>query len=317
MKAVVYRRYGSPDELAIEDRPVPMPGPREILVRVRAVGLNGSDWEGLTGEPLYARIWGLLRPSRQVLGSDIAGVVEGVGSQVVDFAPGDEVYGDTLGKFGGFAEFACAPAKLWRRKPPALSFEQAAALPQGGLIAFQSLQRARVGSGSSVLINGAGGSAGSYAVLIAKSLGARVTAVDAAAKLDFVSGLGADRVIDYREIDFASENERYDFILDLVATRSVFQVRGALNPGGIYSFAGGRMSSLLQTVLLGPLVSTGGRRLGVLALAQNLHLEELADWVASGRIQPAIDRTFPLDQVPTALRYMGEGHARGKVLIAV
>jgi len=318
MKAVVYREYGPPEVLSLQDLPIPEPKAGELRVEVECVSLNGSDWEILRGKPLYSRFWGLRRPAYPVLGSDIAGRVDAVGTEVSGFAVGDEVYGDTLGAFGGFAEYACAPAKMWRRRPPELGAERACTLPQGGLLALQSLRNGnRVGAGSSVLVNGAGGSAGSFAVQIAKSLGASVTAVDNAEKADYLRSLGADHVIDYAAEDFTKTGTRYDFILDLIASRSVLDVRRALAPGGAYYLVGGSMNALLQALALGPLVATQGRHIGVLAHEPNKYLEDLAALVVPGKVTPVIARRFPLEEVADALRYHGGGHARGKVVIDV
>ncbi len=318
MRAVVYDRYGPPEvlELAELERPVPARG--EVLVRVESVSLNLSDWESLTGSPLYVRVFGIWRPRHRILGSDIAGCVEAVGPGVTELAPGDEVFGDALGTFGGFAEYACVPARVLMKKPAELSFDTVAAVPQAGIIALQGLRVAgELRPGQRVLINGAGGGSGMFAIQIAKRLGAEVTAVDSAEKLEHMQALGADHVVDYRRVDFTQTGERYDLVLDLVGTRSVFAHRRALRPGGTYAMVGGTMSALFQTLLLGPVVGRlSGTRICLLA-AESRHedLGTLLEWLKSGAVQVTFDRRFPLAQAADAVRYVGEGHSRGKVLV--
>jgi NADPH:quinone reductase-like Zn-dependent oxidoreductase len=225
MRAVVYDRYGPPDVLRIENVPKPSPGAGQVLVKVAATSVNLSDWETLRGSPLYSRIGGLRSPARRILGSDIAGWVDAVGPTVTRFRPGDEVYGDNLMLKGGFAEYAIAPESALAHKPPALTFAEASAIPQAGVIARQGTDGAT--AGQRVLINGAGGGSGSFAIQLAKRLGAEVTGVDNADKLDFMRSVGADKVIDYRSEDFTRSGP-YDLILDLVAHRSVLAVTDAL-----------------------------------------------------------------------------------------
>ena len=228
MKAVVYERYGAPDVLRVEDVPIPAPATGQVRVKVAATSVNLSDWEGLRGSPAYARIGGLRLPAHRTLGSDIAGVVDEVGEGVTRFRPGDEVYGDNLAMMGGFAEYALAPESTLALKPVQLTFAEASTIPQAGAIALQGMQS--VVGGSRVLINGAGGGSGSFAIQLAKRLGAHVTGVDNATKQDFMRMVGADEVVDYRLDDFTRTAQPYDFILDLVAHRSVFALRRALAP---------------------------------------------------------------------------------------
>jgi NADPH:quinone reductase-like Zn-dependent oxidoreductase len=235
MRAVVYDRYGSTDSLRVEDVPTPSPAPKQVLVRVAATSINLSDWETLRGAPLYSRIGGLRRPARRTLGSDIAGRVEGVGSEVSRFRAGDEVYGDNLDLKGGFAEFAVAPESTLAHKPKRLTFAEASTIPQAGAIALQGT--APAGEGRRILINGAGGGSGSFAIQLAKRAGAHVTGVDNAGKLDFMRSLGADEVIDYRRRDFTRTGERYDLVLDLVASRSPLACGRALARGGTGAWA--------------------------------------------------------------------------------
>ncbi|MEZ5408018.1 MAG: NAD(P)-dependent alcohol dehydrogenase [Acidimicrobiales bacterium] len=313
----MYDRHGGPEVLRLDDVPTPSPAAGQVLVRVASTSVNLSDWEGLRGSPLYARTGGLRAPSRRVLGSDIAGRVESVGAGVSRFRPGDEVYGDNLGLKGGFAEYAVAPESALALKPAGLTFAQASTIPQAGAIAQQGTSGA--GAGQRVLINGAGGGSGAFAIQLAKRAGARVTAVDNARKLDFMRSLGADRVIDYGREDFTRSDEPYDLVLDLVADRSVFAYRRALERHGRYRCVGGSVSALLRIALLGPIVGRPtGRRIGVLAVKQGpTYFEPLADLCASRAVSIHIDRSFRLDDVPAALAHVGEGRALGKVVIDV
>jgi NADPH:quinone reductase-like Zn-dependent oxidoreductase len=249
MKAVVYERYGGPDVLRVEDVPTPSPAAGQVLVKIAATSINLSDWEGLRGSPFYARLGGLRAPRRPTLGSDIAGLVEAVGHGVTRFQPSDEVYGDNLQLMGGFAQYAVAPESTLALKPVELTFAEASTIPQAGPIALQGTAGAAMGL--RVLINGAGGGSGSFAIQQAKRLGAHVTGVDNADKLEFMRTLGADEVIDYRRDDFTGSHEPYDLILDLVANRSVFAYRRALAPGGRYRCVGGPVRALLQVLTIG------------------------------------------------------------------
>ncbi len=317
MKAVVYDRYGPPETLRIEAVPRPSPGPGEVLVEVVAVSVNLSDWECLRGSPLYARIGGLRRPARPTLGSDIAGRVAAVGPGVTRFAVGDEVYGDNLDLKGGFAEHAVAPESALAPKPSGLTFSEASTIPQAGPIALQGTALAR--PGSRVLINGAGGGSGSFAIQLAKRAGAHVTGVDNAGKLDFMRARGADEVIDYATEDFTRGGRRYDLVLDLVAYRSVFAYRRALAPGGRYLCVGGTVRTLLRVLTMGTIAGRlTGRRIGVLVVKLGPeHFGPLADLCLAGDVEIDIDRTFGLEDVPEALRVVGEGRALGKVVIEV
>ncbi|MFD0518672.1 NAD(P)-dependent alcohol dehydrogenase [Paractinoplanes durhamensis] len=316
MRAVVYDRYGPPSVLRIADLPTPTPVAGQVLVRVAATSINLSDWETLVGTPLYSRIGGLRRPARRTLGSDIAGHVEAVGPAVTRFRPGDQVYGDNLQFKGGFAEYAIAPETVLAVKPAALTFTQASTIPQAGAIARQGI--AGIEAGQRLLINGAGGGSGAFAIQLAKRAGAHVTGVDNAGKLDFMRALGADQVIDYRRADFTRQGP-YDLVLDLVAHRSVFAYRRALAPGGRYRCVGGSVSTLLRVLTVGALAGlVTGRRLGVLAVREGpAHFEPIAALCASGDLDIHIDRTFTLDEVPAALTHVGEGRALGKVVVEV
>ena len=320
MKAIVYTRYGSPDVLQLQEVPRPTPTDDEVLIKLHAVSLNRSDWEGLIGKPLYARIGGLRRPRRPILGSDIAGRVAMVGKNVTQWQPGDEVYGDILWRLGGFAEYVCAPAKLLLRKPAGLTFEEVATIPQAGVIALHALRdQGRVQAGQQVLINGAGGGGGLFAIQLAKAYGAEVTGVDNSGKLDFMRSLGADHVIDYTRKDYTRNGRQYDMILDLVAHRSAFDYARAVRRGGRYYAVGGAVATMFQIFLLGPLIKRAtGKHINYLVVRPNLKdLAYVAELCAAGKIVPVIDRRFPLEQVPDALRYLGEGCARGKIVITM
>lgn len=316
MKAVVYDRYGPPDLLRVEEVPVPSPGANQVLVEVVATAINLSDWECLRGTPLYARIGGLRSPKRRTLGSDIAGRVAAVGDAVTRFGVGDEVYGDNLQLKGGFAECTVAPASALAHKPEGLTFAAAATLPQAGAIALQGT--AGASAGQRVLINGAGGGSGAFAIQLAKRAGAHVTGVDNAGKLAFMRSVGADVVGDYRRQDF-SDFPPFDRILDLAATRSPFACRRALAPGGRYQCVGGAVHTLLPIVTIGAVVGRATRRrVGMLAVKQGpAHFEPLADLCLADDVQIHIDRTFSLDEVPQALTYVGEGRPLGKVVVVM
>jgi NADPH:quinone reductase-like Zn-dependent oxidoreductase len=320
MKAIVYTEYGSPDVLQLKEVAKPAPADNEVLVKIQAVSINGSDRESLIGKPLYARFGGLRKPGNPILGSDIAGRIEIAGKNTSEFQPGDEVFGEIPGYHGGFAEYACVPEKNLIRKPASLTFEQAAALPQGGVIALRGIRdQGQVQPGQKVLINGAGGSAGVFAVQLAKLHGAEVTGVDNAGKLDFLRSLGADHVIDYTREDFTKNGKQYDLILDVIAYRSVFAYRRALKPNGTYFVAGGSVATLFQILFLGPWIKrTTSKNIRILMVPQNRNdLAAITQLCETGKIVPVIDRRYPLVEVPEAMRYVGEGHAKGKVVIVV
>ena len=314
VKAVVYDRYGLPDVLHVEDVAVPIPAAGQMRMRVAATSINLSDWECLRGRPAYARIGGLRFPARRTLGSDIAGVVDDVGAGVTRFRPGDEVYGDNLALKGGFAEYAIVAESAMAHKPSQLTFAEASTIPQAGAIARQGTQRAVVST--RVLINGAGGGSGSFAIQIAKRLGAHVTGVDNAAKQDFMLSVGADDVIDYNREDFTT-TQPYELILDLVAHRSVFAYRRALAPGGKYQCVGGSVRALLRVLTVGSVIGRlTGRSMGVLAVKEGpAHFEPVADLCVTGEVRIHIDSRFSLDEVPAALARVGEGRALGKVVV--
>ncbi|MDG4824532.1 NAD(P)-dependent alcohol dehydrogenase [Asanoa sp. WMMD1127] len=313
MKAWVYDEYGPPEVLRLADVPRPEPRADEVLVKLHAVGVNASDWETLVGRPLYSRVGGLRRPRIPTLGSDVAGRVEAVGPDVTRLAVGDEVFGDNLERKGGFAEYAVAREKVLAVKPPELSFADAAALPQPAVIALQGI-RGRVTAGQRVLVNGAGGGTGAYAIQLAKRAGAEVTGVDNTAKQDFMRAAGADHVVDYTRVDYTRAGQRWDLVLDLAGHRSVLAHRRALAPGGRYLWVGGSVGTLFQVLIAGPLV---GRQRLLVVRASTADLLTMAALCTAGTLVTHIDRRYPLDEVPAALRHVGEGRALGKVVVTV
>ena len=320
MKAIVYHQYGPPDNLKLVEVEKPTPTDDQVLVKVHAVSINGSDKEGLIGKPFYVRMGGLRKPGDPILGSDIAGRVEAAGKNHTQFKPGDEVYGEMGNYHGGFAEYVCTRAKDWALKPASLTFEEAAAIPQGGVIALQGLRdKGKVQPRQRVLINGAGGSAGTFAIQLAKYYGAEVTGVDNTRKLDFMRSIGADDVVDYTREDFTRKRKQYDLILDLVAYRSAFSYLRALKPGGSCYFVGGSVATLFQILLLGPLIKRmTDKNLRLLAVQRNREdLVQITELCQAGKIVPVIDRRYPLSQVPEAMRYVSDGRAKGKVVIIV
>jgi NADPH:quinone reductase-like Zn-dependent oxidoreductase len=320
MKAIVRDKYGSPDVLRLEEVDTPIPADGEVLIKIYAVSINGSDREALIGKPLYVRMGGLRKPGYPILGSDIAGRVERAGKNITQFKPGDEVFGEIPGYQGGFAEYACVPEKTLARKPASLTFEQAAAIPQGGVIALNGIrEKGQVQPGQQVLINGAGGSAGTFAVQLAKLYGAEVTGVDNTGKLDFLRSLGADHVIDYTREDFTKKGKQYDLILDLIAHRSVFAYRRALKPNGTYFFVGGSVATLFQILFFGAWIKrSSGRNVRILMVPQNNRdLIAITQLCEEGKVIPVIDRLYPFHETPEALRYVTQGHARGKVVITL
>jgi len=322
MKAVVYTEYGTPDGLELKEVDRPSPGDDDVLVKVAATSLNDWDWQLLQGIPFANRMAnGLLKPKKyRILGCDIAGKIEAVGRKVRSFKPGDDVYGDLSGNgFGGFAEYACAPETALAPKPAGMTFEEAAAIPQAGMLAVQGLHdKGLIQSGRKLLINGAGGGVGSFAVQIAKLYGAEVTGVDSTEKLDFMRSIGFDHVIDYTREDFTGRSERYDLVLDNKMSRGLFKCLRAVSPNGNYVITGGETGSLMQAFLLGPLVPVfSKKRIGVVILKANKDLGYINELFDAGKIKPMIDRTYGLSELPEAMRYYGTGKHKGKIVINV
>jgi NADPH:quinone reductase-like Zn-dependent oxidoreductase len=321
MKAIVTARYGSPDVLELKDVEKPTPKNDEVLVKVQAASVNPADWHLLEGKPVIARPMsgGLLKPKNTRPGSDIAGRVEAVGSAVKEFQPGDEVFGSGR---GGFAEYMCTREDALVLKPANVSFEDAAAMPVAAITALQGLRdKGQIHAGQKVLINGASGGVGTFAVQIAKSFGAEVTGVCSTGNLEMVRSIGADHVIDYTKEDFTKKEHRYHLILATAGYHSIFAYRRALGPNGIYVFVGSShlMRSLFEAMLLGPLISrTGSKKMRFFVARINKNdLLFLRDLLEAGKVKPVIDRRYPLSEVPEALRYLEEGHAKGKVVITI
>jgi NADPH:quinone reductase-like Zn-dependent oxidoreductase len=323
MKTMVYRRYGSPDVLELRDVDMPVVKDDEILVRVRASSVNPVDWHRVTGKPYLVRMeGGLRRPKQTVPGVDVAGQVEEVGRAVRRFRPGDDVFGM---RDGSFAEYVCAREDQVVRKPANLTFEQAAAVPLAALTALQALRdKGRLQPGQQVLIIGASGGVGTFAVQLAKSFGAEVTGVCSTRNVNAVRSLGADQVIDYTRADFVHSGQRYDLILNVSGFRSIADYRRALAPNGTLVVIGGPKKNPLIGLPLGGLLRalvasrTGSQKMVVMLTKNNTEdLILLRELVEAGKVIPVVERTYPLKEVPEALRYLGEGHAQGKLVITV
>jgi NADPH:quinone reductase-like Zn-dependent oxidoreductase len=321
MKAIVYEKYGPPDVLQLKEVKKPVPKENEVLVKVQAASVNYSNSAFVTGKPFIVRLMGagLLKPKYKILGSDIAGRVETVGVNVRQFRPGDEVFGDLseCGR-GGFAEYVAVPENALVLKPANLTFEEAAAVPEAAVVALQGLRdKGQIQPGQKVLIYGASGGIGTFAVQIAKSFGAEVTGVCSTRNLDLVRSIGADHVIDYTQEDFTQNGQQYDLILATAGYRSLFDYARALSPGGIYVVTGGSMAQVFQPMYLGPFISmTGGKKMGNLAMRPiQKDLAFVKDLIEAGKVKPVIDRCYPFSEVAEALRYYGKGHSRGKIVI--
>ncbi len=322
MKAVVYTKYGSPDVLQLKEVEKPTPKDNEVLIRIHAASANAADWHLLRGDPFLLRLgYGLLKPNNTILGADIAGRVEAVGNNVTQFQPGDEVFGDISGcGLGGFAEYVSVPEHAVISKPASMTFEEAAAVPMAAVTALQGLRdKGQIQPGQKVLIHGASGGVGTFAVQIAKAFGAEVTAVCSTSKVDMVRSLGADHVIDYTQEDFTKNGQRYDLILAANGDRSMFEYKRALARKGRYVVIGGSMTQIFQAMLLGPLLSMAGRQnIGnVRARPNQKDLACMKELLEAGKVIPVIDRCYPLSETAEAIRYLEAGHARGKVVITV
>ena len=321
MKAIVRERYGPPDVLQFAEVEKPVPKANEVLLRLCAASVNPVDLFQMKGWPWFIRMLpGMGKPKYKVIGCDIAGRVEAVGSGVKQFRPGDEVFGITGLAGGGFAEYACAAEDKVTLKPANCSFEEAAAVPVAALTALQGLRdKGRIQAGHKVLIYGAAGGVGTFAVQLAKALGAEVTAVCSTRNVEQTRALGADHVVDYTREDFAKSGQRYDLILAPNAYRSIFDFRRALNPGGIYVMAGGAMPQILQALVLAPLLTRmeSKKTLFFMANINQKDLGFLKELMEAGKVVSVIDRRFPLRDTADALRYLEGKHARGKVVLTV
>jgi NADPH:quinone reductase-like Zn-dependent oxidoreductase len=322
MKAIVYREYGSPGVLSLQDIPVPVPGDDEVLVKVHASSVNDYDWHLLTGKPFVNRAGGLFRPRHEVLGSDVAGSVAAAGPAVTRFRPGDEVFGDMSPcGFGAFAEYVRAPQGALALKPAGLSFQQAAAVPQAGGLAVLGLRgRHPIRPGDEVLINGAGGGVGTFAVQIAKAHGAEVTGVDRAGKLDTVRAVGADHVIDFTTEDFTRNRRAYDLIVDVAAHRPMSAYRRSLRPGGVCAIIGGSIPRIFLALALGPGLSLlGSKKVGVPLWRPNnpQDIAFLTRLLQARSVAPVVDRVFPLSEAAAAFRRFGAQQHTGKIVITI
>ena len=326
MKAAIQDRYGTPDIVRLEEVDRPTPGAGEILVKVRAASVNRADLDGIQPRPGFVRLFiGLRAPRNHAVGIDVAGVVDAVGEGVTRLKPGDRVFADLFGqRFGSFAEYTVAPEKAFESIPAGMSFEDAATLPHSAILALQGLRLRKgrtIKPGDKVLIVGASGNVGPFAVQIAKSMGAEVTGVASGQKLDFVRSLGADAVIDYGTTDYTTTGQRYDWIVDTDSHQSILKVRRALAPGGVYVTLGGTTWPILGALILGPILSLrGGKYSGLLLWWKPFNppdVDRLKALFAAGAFRPRIDRTYPLEQVVDALKWVDEGHAKGKVIVAV
>ncbi len=320
MKAIVCKKYGSPDILELRDVFIPVPKDNEALVKVYASSLNAADLETMRGV-FVNRIAAPLKPMHKILGSDVAGQVKAVGRNVKQFKPGDEIWGDLSypHSYGAFAEYVCVPEDALRLKPASMTFEEAAAIPTAAVVALQNLIAKRpIQPGQKVLINGAGGSVGTFAVQIAKHFGAEVTGVDSREKLEMLRLIGTDHVIDYNQEDFTKNGQLYDLILDVVVQRWIFAYKRALSREGIVVMVGGSMTRVFLNILLGKMM-TRKKKIGLGAWKPNKKedLNFLKELFEAGKVKPVIDRCYPLSKVAEAFRYLEEGHAQGKLVITV
>ncbi len=323
MKAIIFEKYGQPDVLQLKEIEKPAPKEDEVLVKVQAVSLNAADWHLLTADPFLVRLMGegFLKPKHQILGADVAGRIEVVGRSVTQFHPGDEVFGDLAGyHWGGLAEYVCAREGALVSKPAGLTFEQAAAVPMAAVTALQGLRdKGQVRPGQKVLINGASGGVGTFAVQIAKYYGAEVTAVTSSRNMDMARSLGADQVIDYTKEDFTKSDQRYDLIIGANGYHPIMDYARALVPGGIYVMTGGSGGQMFQALLLGALVSmTVNKKMTSLSASDSQKdLVFIKELIETNKIKPVIDKCYPLSETVEAFRYLGAGHARGKVVVTV
>ena len=319
MKAVIYTKYGGPEVLKIKEIEKPFPKDDEVLIKVYAVSIN--DWDsGLRqGDFINRLLNGLLKPGRKILGSDIAGKIEAIGKNVTLFKTGDNVYGDLSGSWGGFAEYVCAREKALALKPASMSFEDAAAIPQAAILAVQGLiDKGKILAGQKLLINGAGGGVGTFAVQIAKLYGVEVTGVDSTGKLDLLRSIGFDHVIDYTRENFTKNGQSYDLILDVKTNRSMFQYTRALCRNGVYVTVGGSLGRLFQALFLGPWISMISKKhIRLVTLKPNKDLLYMNELFEAGKIKPVIDGPYKLDDIQKAFRIFDKGEHKGKIIITL
>lgn len=321
MKAIIAKKYGPPEQLQLLDIPIPSPKPGEVLIKVVAAAVNDFDWGMVTGKPdIYRLIFGLRRPKREVIGIELSGWVDAVGEGVDTFSVGDAVYGD-ISRFttGALAEYCCVPADALKRKPQNMSFEEAAALSHAAMLAWQAIVKlGKINSEDKVLINGAGGGVGTIGLQIAKQYGVEVTGVDTGSKLEMMKSLGFDHTIDYKQQDFTRNGKQYDLIIDAKTNRAPKAYLRALAKGGRYVTVGGKISRLLQLVMLkGFLGKKQEKSLKILPLDQNKGLEHIHTLYEAGQLKLVLDGPYPLEKTPWAIRHFGEGLHQGKVVIRI
>lgn len=319
MKAIVYEKYGTPDVLALKEVATPTPKENEVLIRVYAVSLNDWDMALLGGDFVNRMLNGFTKPKIGILGSDVAGRVEAVGKNVKKLQVGDAVYGDLSGRWGGFAEYVCAPEDALAIKPTAMTFEAAAAIPQAGMLAVQGLiDKGNIKAGQKILVNGGGGGVGTFAIQIAKNYGVEMTGIDNTTKLELMKSIGYDHVIDYTKEDFTRSGKQYDLILDTKTSRSMFDYARALRPGGMYVTVGGSIPRLLQALMLSFWISMFlKKKIAIVALKANKDLPLVNDLFEAGKMKPVIDGPYALEDVPKAFRLFGKGLHKGKIVFTV
>jgi len=321
MKSIIFQKYGTVDDLSFGEVDRPSCKKKEVLVKIHASSVNDWDWGLLRGKPFINRLlFGLTKPKVKTLGLDVSGIVEEIGKDVKEFQVGDEVFGDVSGvKWGGFAEFVALPPKVLTIKPKSLTFHHAAAIPQAGVLAIQGiLDHLKLNNNKHLLINGAGGGCGTFAIQIAKSLGATVTAVDKESKFELMNSLGADYLIDYTKNDFTENIQSYDYILDFAGHHPLLHYKRSLTSNGKYLLIGGASTLILKCAFLGPLISLfTNKKLMVLPHEPNKHVNKIIELYQQGLLKVSVDSTYALKNVPQALEAFGSGNAQGKIIISI
>jgi NADPH:quinone reductase-like Zn-dependent oxidoreductase len=321
LKAIIYTKYGTPDVLQLKEVEKPVPKDNEVLVKVFAASINSWDWDMIRGKPLIVRMWGLFKPKYKIPGCDIAGIVEAVGKDVKKFKPGDEVYGDLCeSRFGAFAEYTCALEKSLELKSPCMSFEEAAAIPQASMMAVQSLRDVmQLQTGQQLLINGAGGAVGTFALQAAKLYGAEVTGVDHPDKFDMMRSLGFDHLIDYTKEDFTRTGKRYDGILDVRTDRSIFAYYRALKRHGMYATVGGQLNRILGALLFCRwwLTALTKKHYRMVGMKPNKDLGYMNELFEAGKIKPVIGAVYKLPDTAAAFQLFKTGKQKGKIVITI
>ncbi|MCX2745598.1 NAD(P)-dependent alcohol dehydrogenase [Mangrovivirga sp. M17] len=321
MKAIILKKYGLPNNLKIEEVSVPNPKDSEVLVRIHSASINDWDWGLVRGKPFIIRLlYGLRNPKIKIPGVDIAGKIESIGNKVRSFSIGDEVYCDLSDSgFGGFAQYVCIPEKSITKKPVNLSFNESAAIPHAGLLAYQGIMnKGKLRAGQKILINGAGGGVGTLAIQMLKQFEVEVTGVDTGEKLDMMKSVGFDHVIDYKKVDFTKTGKKYDYILDTKSNRSAFKYARSLNKNGSYITVGGMLNRLFEIQLFGSIISIfSDKQLSVLSLIPNKGLDQISRLVEEGKIKPVIDGPYQFDEIPDLIQLLGEGKHKGKIVVEI